>query len=246
MSLGENLQFLRKKENITQEQLAEKLEVSRQSVSKWESDTTYPEMDKLLQICEIFRCSMDDLVRKDISVIYVEDKAQYDAHMNRFSKRIALGVGLILFGICVSQFLQIGMPPEGKLMTAVFLIFLIIAVAIFIVAGMQHSEFERKNPYIEEFYTEEEIDRFNRKFPVMVVTGVVLILVGMIVSSLGEGGLQAEKEFADSLFFLFISVAVPILVYAGIQKGKFDMRYTIKKRKNIKETGCWERPAAVL
>ncbi len=224
MSLGENLQFLRKKENITQEQLAEKLEVSRQSVSKWESDTTYPEMDKLLQICEIFRCSMDDLVRKDISVIYVEDKAQYDAHMNRFSKRIALGVGLILFGICVSQFLQIGMPPEGKLMTAVFLIFLIIAVAIFIVAGMQHSEFERKNPYIEEFYTEEEIDRFNRKFPVMVVTGVVLILVGMIVSSLGEGGLQAEKEFADSLFFLFISVAVPILVYAGIQKGKFDIK----------------------
>ena len=146
MSLGENLQFLRKKENITQEQLAEKLEVSRQSVSKWESDTTYPEMDKLLQICEIFRCSMDDLVRKDISVIYVEDKAQYDAHMNRFSKRIALGVGLILFGICVSRFLQIGMPPEEKLMTAVFLIFLIIAVAIFIVAGMQHSEFERKNP----------------------------------------------------------------------------------------------------
>lgn len=42
MSLGENLQFLRKKNDITQEQLAEKLEVSRQSVSKWESDTTYP------------------------------------------------------------------------------------------------------------------------------------------------------------------------------------------------------------
>lgn len=42
MSLGENLQFLRKRENMTQEQLAEALEVSRQSVSKWESDSTYP------------------------------------------------------------------------------------------------------------------------------------------------------------------------------------------------------------
>lgn len=49
MSLGENLQFLRKRENMTQEQLAEALEVSRQSVSKWESDSTYPETDKLMQ-----------------------------------------------------------------------------------------------------------------------------------------------------------------------------------------------------
>ena len=50
MSLGENLQFLRKKAEITQEQLAEQLEVSRQSVSKWESDTAFPEMDKILQM----------------------------------------------------------------------------------------------------------------------------------------------------------------------------------------------------
>ena len=53
MSLGENLQFLRKKNNITQEQLAEQLDVSRQSVSKWESDSSYPEMDKLLQLNKI-------------------------------------------------------------------------------------------------------------------------------------------------------------------------------------------------
>ena len=41
MSLGQNLQFLRKRDNITQEQLAETLEVSRQSVSKWESDVSH-------------------------------------------------------------------------------------------------------------------------------------------------------------------------------------------------------------
>lgn len=41
MSFGENLQFLRKRENITQEQMAERLEVSRQSVSKWESDLSH-------------------------------------------------------------------------------------------------------------------------------------------------------------------------------------------------------------
>lgn len=225
MSLGENLQFLRKKENITQEQLAERLEVSRQSVSKWESDTTYPEMDKLLQICELFRCSMDDLLKKDISAVYVEDKAHYDAHFNQFSKMIALGVGLILFGISVSQFLSIGLAPEIKALSdAVLLIFVIFAVAIFIVMGLRHSEFERKNPYIEDFYSEEEIDRFHKKFPVMIVTGVVLILIGMVISTVGDSILPKEDELVNSVFFLFITAAVPVLVYAGMQKGKYDIK----------------------
>lgn len=67
MSLGENLQFLRKRENMTQEQLAEALEVSRQSVSKWESDSTYPETDKLMRLAELFHCTLDDLMRKDVA-----------------------------------------------------------------------------------------------------------------------------------------------------------------------------------
>lgn len=225
MSLGENLQFLRKKENITQEQLAERLEVSRQSVSKWESDTTYPEMDKLLQICELFRCSMDDLLQKDISAVYVEDKVHYDSHINQFSKMIALGVGLILFGISVSQFLSIGLTPEAEALSdAVLLIFVIFAVAIFIVMGLRHSEFERKNPYIEDFYSEEEIDRFHKKFPVMIVTGVVLILIGMVISTVGDSILPKEDELVNSVFFLFITAAVPILVYAGMQKGKYNIK----------------------
>ena len=90
MSLGENLQFLRKKHNITQEQLAEQLEVSRQSVSKWESDSSYPEMDKILQLCNLFHCGVDDLVQKDISQLYVEDKTNYDDHYNEFSKFVSL------------------------------------------------------------------------------------------------------------------------------------------------------------
>lgn len=237
MSLGENLQFLRKKENITQEQLAERLEVSRQSVSKWESDTTYPEMDKLLQICELFRCSMDDLLQKDISAVYVEDKAHYDSHINQFSKMIALGVGLILFGISVSQFLSIGLAPEAEALSdAVLLIFVIFAVAIFIVMGLRHSEFERKNPYIEDFYSEEEIDRFHKKFPVMIVTGVVLILIGMVISTVGDSILPKEDELVNSVFFLFITAAVPILVYAGMQKGKYNIKeYNKQHDKESKE-----------
>lgn len=66
MSLGENLQFLRKTKSMTQEDLAEALNVSRQSVSKWESDASFPEMDKIIQICDMFCCSMDSLIKGNI------------------------------------------------------------------------------------------------------------------------------------------------------------------------------------
>lgn len=69
MGFGQNLQFLRKMRNkMTQEELAEKLGVSRQTVSKWELDAVYPEMDKVIELCKLFSCTMDELVRGDINV----------------------------------------------------------------------------------------------------------------------------------------------------------------------------------
>lgn len=69
MSFGQNVQFLQKMRNrMTQEELAEKLNVSRQTISKWELDLACPEMNKLVELCELFSCSMDQLVREDICV----------------------------------------------------------------------------------------------------------------------------------------------------------------------------------
>jgi len=67
VSFGNNLQMLRKMRNrMTQEDLAEKLGVSRQTVSKWELDMAYPEMEKVLELCELFSCTMDQLIREDM------------------------------------------------------------------------------------------------------------------------------------------------------------------------------------
>ena len=153
MSLGENLQYLRKKENITQEQLAEQLDVSRQSVSKWESDITYPEMNTLLQLCRMFHCSMDDLIQGNIHDINIEGKTEYDVHMNRFSKLISLGVGTILFGISfmsllygINYFISTGTEViKEDFANMIFLIFVTIGTAILIVIGIQHSNFINKN-----------------------------------------------------------------------------------------------------
>ena len=63
MTFGEKLTKLRKEHNYTQEQLAEILGVSRQSISKWESNLAYPETEKLIRIGELFECSMDYLLK---------------------------------------------------------------------------------------------------------------------------------------------------------------------------------------
>lgn len=69
MKLGDNLKRLRRDNNMSQEQLAEMLNVSRQSVSKWESDISYPEMEKMLQICKIFNINIDELLNQDIKEV---------------------------------------------------------------------------------------------------------------------------------------------------------------------------------
>ena len=70
MSIGKNLQFLRKVcNNMTQEELAEKIGVSRQTISKWELDTVCPELEKIIELCKLFSCSMDQLVCEDMNII---------------------------------------------------------------------------------------------------------------------------------------------------------------------------------
>lgn len=68
MSFGQNLQFLRKMhQRMTQDELAEKLGVSRQTISKWEMDSAFPEMEKAIALCSLFSCSLDGLLREDIN-----------------------------------------------------------------------------------------------------------------------------------------------------------------------------------
>lgn len=67
MSFGTNLQYLRQLSgNMTQESLAEKMSVSRQTISKWEMDTANPEMDKALELCKVFNCTLDNLFRDEM------------------------------------------------------------------------------------------------------------------------------------------------------------------------------------
>lgn len=66
MTTGEKLALLRKKKGMTQEELSEALQVSRQSVSRWEMDAAFPETDKLIKLSKLFECSIDFLLNDSI------------------------------------------------------------------------------------------------------------------------------------------------------------------------------------
>ena len=237
MTFGENLQFLRKRAELTQEDLAEKMEVSRQSVSKWESNAAYPEMDAILRLCDLFAVDMDTLLRGDVSRRFMEDSAGYDRHMNAFARAIAGGVGLILLGVTVLIFLLIGIQGDEDAVvlpitgTAILLICITVAVAIFIVSGMGHDHFRKKHPAIQPFYTEEQIDAFERRFPLLIALPVVLILIGVVIQvaivlvpELSDTGSKDQWALLGTAILLFcITVAVTVLVWAGIQKDKYDI-----------------------
>ena len=82
MRFSDNLKKLRKEMNLSQEDLADKLGVSRQSISKWESGVVYPEMDKMVQLCSIFNLSMDDLINNDVTE--VNNTKQAKNSINKF------------------------------------------------------------------------------------------------------------------------------------------------------------------
>lgn len=228
MTFGENLQFLRKRQGMTQEALAEKMEVSRQSVSKWESNSAYPEMDAILRLCDLFHCDMDTLLRGDVSRRFGEDAAAYDKHMNRFAAAMAVGVALVLLGVAAMLAMIGQFMSEGE-SVAVFFLFLIAAVTLFIISGMGHGTFLRQHPNAGPCYTKEEMDRFERRFPALIALPVALILLGVLFflcmapQRFGGGVFYQEQWVASctAVMILCIAIAASTLTWAGIQHSKY-------------------------
>ena len=124
MKFGENLYNLRKYSKLSQEKLAEKMDVSRQSISKWENGESYPEMEKMLKLCSIFHCKLNDLVHENMSDIdsldeeikmsVVKFKKEKQQKMKGLSKAIyviaRIGKIALSIGIGVIFFLMISVP----------------------------------------------------------------------------------------------------------------------------------------
>ena len=132
MTLGERIYAQRAARNLPQAALAEALGVSRQSVSKWETDASVPDLDKLVGLCELFEISMDELVRGEEPAEEAPPPEETPPPAasetrpvrNPLTVRVAVGLGLIFLGalVFVLGLLYLGEAPAGLILASPFLL----------------------------------------------------------------------------------------------------------------------------
>lgn len=136
MNLGENLRKIRKDNNLSQEDLADLLKVSRQSVSKWESGIAYPEMDKILLICKKFNIKVDELLNEDLNEVKEdkERKININKYIEEITKFIMNSTNMII---------NMSFKDKCKLLfeeaKIAFLLFIISTIIILIINIIFHS-----------------------------------------------------------------------------------------------------------
>lgn len=246
MSFRENLIHLRATRNMTQEQLAMLVGVSRQSVTKWESERSYPEMDKLLKICQVFDCTLDDLVQGDLTdrapdptasqapVAPPADVFGYDEHMRRFASRISGGVMAIILGVALATWLFGLGEPHGvepaalseNMAGALGLLCIFAAIAaglgMILPAGMAHSAFVRAHPYIEDFYTEDQRALARSSFTAQLIGGILIIALGVCLI-LMFADTPYEESLGVPLMLICIAVGVRFIINGSMQLSRTNL-----------------------
>lgn len=220
---------------MTQEQLAMLLGVSRQSVSKWEAEKAYPEMDKLLKICALFGCTLDELVSGDLTArpadasasmpsgSTTQDVTGYDEAMRRFAWKLPFGVTLILIGLAFAALLGgtctlPGTDPDTYAAIAVF-VGVGIGLAFILPASFERSTFIKAHPFIEDFYTTEQKDAARRSTVTGLVVGIALFMAGIIAVLL----LQSDEQLAGCVFFLFVAAGTFLVIHGPVLGRRCDI-----------------------
>lgn len=226
MSFGENLRFLRTEAGLTQEQFAEQMEVTRQSVSKWESDSGFPELDKLLQISDRFDCDLDTLLRGDVQAQKQTDTIGYDAHMTRRARMTALGVMLCIFGPVGAA-----VAPH-RLEGIAFFLFVIPAVLILVLSAIWHHQFQQEHAVLIPLYKEEELSAARKRYPFWIISGIGMILSALLVWAIGD---IWDTHFIDGIGLGFIALGVGVLVYGVLEHEKYNIEKNQKDFSNALE-----------
>lgn len=252
MILADKIILLRKKNGMNQEELADKLEVSRQSVSKWESAQSIPDLDRILQMSKIFGVSTDLLLKDELEIteetqvtdeeigekVSLEQASDFISKKIKSASKIALGAMLCAFSliplfllICLSEYSMISISED--IATAIGLpssiIIVAVAVFLFITSGQSTKEYS----FIEKkkIDTEYGVSGFvKQKKKDYQPTCNTLITIGVIVCVLSIIPLFVSVAFDDDLYvglalcvlFLLAGIGTFFLVKACTIKGAFD------------------------
>lgn len=231
MKFSENLQKLRKEYGYSQEQLADELGVSRQAVSKWESNSSYPEMETLIAMTELFDTTMDELIQQEVSVEHKMKKKDYLAFFHKFALAMAIGVALVMLGVVSVLIMEAVMPKNSDLIAVPFFGFVLVAVIIFVYVGLERSEFDR------ELRETGIIDidaptrkKFMKKFNLAMVIGIALSILGLIMTLVTEHTCGSHSNLPAIVFFGFIIIAVFLFVYYGVIYDAYNQKSKLEKQ----------------
>ena len=242
MILADKIINLRKKNGWSQEELAEKMQVSRQAVSKWEGAQAVPDIEKILMLSRLFEVTTDYLLKDEIEdEEFTDDTDDTDrvpvkrvslALANEFlewrkqaAKRIAVGTFLCIVALipmflldAASETQILGYTVSEDLATGVGLVFLLVfvtaAVAIFVSCGFKNNPFDFIDK--EPFETEYGVDGMvKEKQKVYRATYVKYNIIATCLCVLSPLPLLVAGMDTENDFFLIVSMTVTMFV-AGI------------------------------
>lgn len=232
MNFGTNLTAARKAKGLSQEELADRLNVSRQTIYKWETQVTYPDIDKLCDIAKCLEVSTSYLLGEWEVTSYTEpsdasqegergnsvpDQAQTVLHYKRFARMIGACTLLILASVGALVLLN-AFSFWGVEAISVIQLLCCISVAVigYVMAGLRHEPFEKQKEDLPLF-TRQERHVAQRVFNVKIVAGLALILAGLVfVVVAGFSESEWLSHIAVAVFLALIGVAVYLFITAGI------------------------------
>lgn len=210
MILAEKIMNLRKKSGWSQEELADQLGISRQSVSKWESGASIPDLDKIIKMSDLFGVSTDYLLKDELEEVsfsetdHVEEAVrsvsieEANAFMNDskvFAKWLAPAVSAIILGVVpmvllggLSEYGNIGLSENmaGGIGVAILLSIIAIAVGIMIIRGIQYGKYEYLEKetialqYGVQGIVQKKKENYEPTFRTCIAIGVVMIILGLV------------------------------------------------------------------
>ncbi len=230
MSLGQKLKALLKNNRMTQEDLAEKLDVSRQAVGKWVNDKGIPEVGKLIQISNLFGVSMDYLLKEDCEdknvseekVIsnsgYYVSREMLDGYLSysrQNVKQITAGISLFILSNVFDSF-----DCSNMITSFLYWLFLIAGTVVIIWQYFQIKQYQEikserltfDDEVLEEFKKQREKRR--KKYTVMIIVGVVILLASsemgyFIMIHFGQTACNVFEWTADTVW-------AALFVWAGM------------------------------
>ena len=176
MNIGEKIFELRKQKNLSQEEVADKLNVSRQTISKWETNQSTPDFDKIVPLCELFEISTDELLKgikeKDQEVKEPKIITKQDVR-EKTAKVISTSVFTYIAAVAVFLFLVCVLGVNAVAAIVVFLIMVGFATASIINNYLSRPKFDK---------TKDEKKEETILKQVNVIIGTICTIIYFIVS----------------------------------------------------------------